>query len=104
MKSINRYKKMAKTVIEVDETIAAQLNALSLEYNQSIDELLRVFLSSRFMSSQHDNKWALALAQRMKEADIEWKNDPDASINSRARYKKHLLEKWQRGQVKNSDE
>jgi hypothetical protein len=48
--------------------------------------------------------WALAVAEGMEAADIQWLDGPEASANRREHFEQHLREQWQRSQPSDADE
>ena len=82
---------MAETVpLMVRADLCERIKALAAERGQSIDELLEDLLSA----DSKPTNWALAFADAVESADVEWVNDPDASIKSSERYKQHVYDKW----------
>lgn len=73
-----------------------RIQALAAERGQSTDEVLDAALPRLTSTPRHN--WALAFVEAMESEDIEWIDDPDASVKSRERYEQHVYEKWLRTQ------
>jgi len=87
------------TTMTVRADLRERLEALAAAQNQSVDEVLENLLPP---PPSGDN-WALAFAEEMESADIDWVIDPEASVKSRERYKQHVYEKWLRTQNQTDD-
>lgn len=87
---------MDNRTITLSADLVDRLEALAENRGRSIDEMVGELLGQYAPSTQ--TNWALAVAEGMEAADIDWIDDPDASVNSREYYKRHLYEKWQRTQ------
>jgi len=77
-----------------------RLQALAAQQGQSVDEVLEHLLPP----PPTEENWALAFAQDMEAADIDWVNDPNASVKSRDHYQQYVYEKWLRTQNPQTDE
>ena len=87
------------TTMTVRSDLRERLEALAAAQNQSVDEVLENLLPP---PPTREN-WALAFAEEMEAADIDWVIDPEASVKSRERYKQHVYEKWLRTQNQTDD-
>ena len=87
------------TTMTVRADLRERLEALAAAQNQSVDEVLETLLPP----PATEENWALAFAEEMETADIDWIVDPEASVKSRERYKQHVYEKWLRTQNQTDD-
>ncbi len=87
---------MTNRTITLEADLATRLEMLAEQQGRSLDEMLAELIGYHAPASS--GNWALAVAEAMEQADIEWIDDSDASANSRAHFNQHLLEKWQHSQ------
>ncbi len=87
---------MDHRTITLPTDLVTRFETLANQQGRSLDELFAELLNNYAPTS--GGNWALAVAAGMETADIDWIDDPDASANSRALYKRHLDEKWKRTQ------
>ncbi len=92
---------MANRTITLRSDLVERLEALAIRQGRSLDEVFSELLASQMPEA--GKNWALAVAEAMETADINWLDDPDASRNSREHFKRHLQEKWQRTQNSDGD-
>jgi len=85
---------MNHRTITLPADLVARFEVLAEQQGRSFDELFAELLSTYAPTS--GSNWALAVATGMEAATIDWIDDPDASVNSRQRFKQHLNEKWKR--------
>ncbi len=85
----DRTIRLRSDLVERLETLAErQGRSLDDMGNELLEELLNTYAPSA------SGNWALAVAQGMEAADIDWIDDPDASVNSREHFQRHLREQW----------
>jgi hypothetical protein len=82
---------MTDRTILLRADVVERLEALAQgrNLNDVLDDLLQRAVQ------QPSNNWALAVSEGMEAADIEWLDEEDASEQSRARYREHVLKRWQ---------
>jgi hypothetical protein len=84
---------MSNRTISLRSDLVDRLETLAEQQGRSLDEVFSELLGSYASTPTSGGNWALALAEAMEAADIEWIDDPDASINSRANFKRYLSQK-----------
>jgi metal-responsive CopG/Arc/MetJ family transcriptional regulator len=87
---------MDQRTITLPADLVERFETLANQQGRSLDELITELLNSYAPASS--NNWALNVALGMEAADIDWIDDPDASVNSRKAYKEYLEEKRKRNQ------
>lgn len=92
---------MTDRAIMLRSDLVERLEALAGQQGRTIDEVLNELLNS--YAPVGSGNWALAVAEGMEAADIDWIDDPDASVNSRAHFERHLRERWEKTQSEGSD-
>ncbi|MBL8156594.1 MAG: ribbon-helix-helix protein, CopG family [Anaerolineae bacterium] len=92
---------MTNRTITLRADLVERLEKLAERQGRSLDEVFGEILG-HYLPAPGGNNWALAVAEHMEQADIAWSDDPDASLNSRQHYERHLHEKWQR--IQNADD
>lgn len=96
---------MTDRTITLRSDLVERLEALAGQQGRTIDdvgnELLGEMLNSYAPVS--GGRWALAVSEAMEAADIDWIDDPDASVNSRDDFERHLREQWERTQSDDRD-
>jgi len=97
---------MTDRTITLRSDLVERLETLAERQGRSLDdvgnELLEELLNTYAPTAS--GNWALAVAEGMEAADIDWIDDPDASVNSREHFQHHLREKWQRTQKADEDD
>ncbi|MBZ0300820.1 MAG: hypothetical protein K8J31_13805 [Anaerolineae bacterium] len=93
---------MTDRTITLRSDLVERLEALAQRQGRSLDDLFGELLNT-YAPVQSGN-WALAVAEGMEAADIDWIDDPDASANSRDHFEHHLREKWKRTQNMGGDD
>ena len=83
---------MTTKTITLRADLIERLEALAQSEERSLDDVFTDLLD------RYTSNWALAVAQGMEAANIDWLDDPDASQHSRAHFEQHAFEKWQRTQ------
>ena len=92
---------MTDRIITLRSDLVERLETLAQEQGRSLDDVFGDLLE-QYTPSPGGN-WALAVAEAMEAADIDWRDDPDASTHSRKHFEKHLDEKWQHTQSSDND-
>lgn len=92
---------MTDRTITLRADLVERLEALAQRQGRSLDEVFGELLNT--YAPAKSGNWALAVAEGMEAADIDWINDPDASVNSHEHFERHLREKWQRTQNMSDD-
>jgi predicted transcriptional regulator len=87
---------MTDRTITLRSELVERLEALAGQQGRTVDEVFGELLNS--YAPVGGGNWALAVAEGMEAADIDWIDDPDASVNSRADFERHLRKKWERTQ------
>jgi len=87
---------MKDRTIRLRSDLVERFETLAEREGRSLDEVFSELLNT--YAPTGDGNWALAVAEGMEAGDIDWVDDPDASLNSRERFKNHLREKWERTQ------
>lgn len=89
---------MTHKTITLRDELVERLQQLAQKNGQSVDEAMETLLDYAEPRSQAGN-WALAVAQDMAMADIEWRDDLDLSSRSGAHYQDYLADKWREQQA-----
>jgi predicted transcriptional regulator len=89
---------MGNRTIELRSDLVERLETLAEYQGRSLDEVFGDLLSTYALPPASSNNWALAVAEGMEAADIQWLDDPGASANSCRDFKQHLYEKWRAAQ------
>jgi len=92
---------MTDRTITLRADLVERLETLAERQGRSLDEVFGDMLTT--FAPISSGNWALALAEHMETADIDWIDDPDASLNSRTNFEGHLRESWTRAQVNDDD-
>mgnify|MGYP001178243939 CR=1 FL=1 len=92
---------MTNRTITLRSDLVERLEMLAERQGRSLDDVFGELLGTYAPTS--GGNWALAVAEGMEAADIDWIDDPDASVNSREEFERHLREKWQRTQNTGGD-
>lgn len=92
---------MTDRTITLRSDLVERLEALAGQQGRTIDDVFGELLNS--YAPVGGGNWALAVAEGMEAADIAWIDDPDASVNSRNDFERHLREQWERTQSDDSD-
>lgn len=87
---------MIGRTITLRSDLVERLETLAERQGQSLDEAFGELLNAYAPAA--GGSWALAVAEGMEAADIDWIDEPDASLNSGAHFWQHLREKWERTQ------
>ena len=87
---------MTDRTITLRSDLVERLEALAQRQGRSLDDVFGDLLNT-YVPVQSGN-WSLAVAEGMEAADIDWIDDPDASVSSREHFRQHLHEKWRRTQ------
>ncbi len=93
---------MAERTISLRSDLVERLEAIADRQGRSVDEVFGDLLGQ--YAPPEDRNWALAVAVGMEAAEIDWIDDPDASVNTRAEFSRYLQEKWQRTQQTAEDD
>jgi predicted transcriptional regulator len=91
---------LAAKTITLRADLVERLERLARAQGRTLDDVFGDLLDQ--YAPPTGNNWALALAEGMEEADIDWQNEPLASEHSREHFDQHAFRKWQRAQ--NADE
>jgi predicted transcriptional regulator len=85
---------MTDKTITLDAELVERLEALAhgRDLNVVLAELLR------HNPETPGRNWASALIEGMEAAEIDWLDEPDASITSRTHFEQELRERWLRTQ------
>ena len=96
---------MTDRTITLRSDLVERLEALAGQQGRTIDDVSNELLGKMLNSYAPvtSRNWALAVAEGMEAADIDWIDDPDASVNSRVDFERHLREQWERTQSDDSD-
>jgi predicted transcriptional regulator len=87
---------MTERTITLRADLVERLESLAQAQGRSIDDVFGELLQQ--YPSPAAGNWALAVAEGREAADIDWRDEPDASEHSREHFERHLREKWQRTQ------
>lgn len=93
---------MTDRTITLRSDLVERLETLAERQGRSLDDVFGELLNTYAPSAS--GNWALAVAEGMEAADIDWIEDPDASVNSREHFQHHLREKWERTQKVDGDD
>lgn len=93
---------MTAHTISLRIDLIKRLRTLADHQGRSVDEVIGDMLDT-YAPQPGNSNWAVAVAEGMRAADIDWIDDPDASVNSRAHFKDYLFEQWQRTQQMDED-
>ena len=86
---------MSDRTITLPADLVFSLEKLALQQGRSLDELVIALLRESGPLPSGTGNWALAVAENMEQADITWKDEPDASTTSREAFRRHLDQKRQ---------
>ncbi|MCL4251917.1 MAG: hypothetical protein KJ065_27445 [Anaerolineae bacterium] len=75
-----------------------------LAQGRTLDEVVGEILEQAVPPRSGNKNWALAVAEAMEAADIDWIDEPDASARSREHFEQQAYEKWQRTQTSDIDD
>lgn len=91
---------MTDRTITLRPDLVERLETLAERQGRSLDDLGNQLLGEMLntYAPTAGGNWALAVAEGVEAADINWIDDPDASLNSRAHFQQHLRERWERTQ------
>ena len=92
---------MTDRTITLRSDLVERLEALAGQQGRTIDDVFGEILNSYVPVG--GGSWALTVAEGMEAAAIDWIDDPDASVNSRHDFERHLREQWERTQSDDSD-
>ncbi|MBC6956113.1 MAG: hypothetical protein IT298_10085 [Chloroflexi bacterium] len=87
---------MTDRTITLRSDLVERLETLAERQGRSLDDVFSELLNTYAPAAS--GNWALTVAEGMEAADIDWIDDDDASLNSRAYFQQHLREKWERMQ------
>ncbi len=93
---------MTDRTITLRSDLVERLETLAERQGRSLDDVFGELLNTYAPSAS--GNWALAVAEGMEAADIDWIDDPNASVNSSEHFQRHLREKWQRTQKADGDD
>lgn len=94
---------MTDRTITLPATIVERLEILAEHQGRSVDEVVGDLLNTYAPTPVQANHWALNLAEAMEAAELDWIDDPEASINSRRHFAEHLRQRWERTQALEDD-
>lgn len=93
---------MTDRTITLRSDLVERLETLAERQGRSLDEIFGELLNT--YAPIKSGNWALAVAEGMEAANIDWIDDPDASLNSLAQFQQHLRKKWERTQDGGKDD
>ncbi len=93
---------MTDRTITLRSELVERLETLAERQGRSLDDVFSEILNTYAPTTS--GNWALAVAEGMEAANIDWIDDPNASLNSRAHFQQHLREKWERTQNGGGDD
>jgi len=93
---------MTDRTITLDAELVERLEKLARTQGRSVDAVLADLLGQYKPLSGRN--WVLAVAEGMEAAEIEWRDEPDASERSSEHYKRHLSERWMQSQNADSED
>jgi hypothetical protein len=93
---------MTDRTITLRSDLVERLEMLAERQGRSLDDVFGELLNT--YAPPASGNWAFAVAEGMEAADIDWIDDPDASVNSREHFQRHLREQWQRTQKADRDD
>ena len=79
---------MTDRIITLRSDLVERLEALAQRQGRSLDDVFGELLNT--YAPAKSGNWALAVAEGMEAANIDWIHDPDASVNSRKHFERHL--------------
>lgn len=92
---------MTDRTITLRSDLVERLETLAGQQGRTLDDVFGELLNS--YAPTGSSNWALAVAEGMEAADVAWIDDPDASMNSRDHFERHLREQWEKTQSEGSD-
>jgi hypothetical protein len=84
---------MNARTITLRSDLVDRLEALVRTQGRTMDEVFGELLE-QYTPSPSGHNWALALAEEMENADIDWQDEPSLSAHSREHFEQHAYEKW----------
>ena len=88
---------MNARTITLRSDLVDHLERLARTQGRTMDDVFRDLLAQYTPSPKVDN-WALALAESMEAAEIDWQDEPSLSERSRERFEQRAYQKWRRAQ------
>lgn len=92
---------MAAKTITLRSDLVERFERLARAQGRTLDDVFNDLLEQYTSAGEN---WALALAEAMEEADINWHDEADLSAYSRKNFEQHTYEKWQRTQDADQDD
>jgi hypothetical protein len=92
---------MTDRTITLRSDLVERLEALAGQQGRTIDDVFGELLNS--YAPVGGGSWALAVAEGMEAAALDWIDDTDASMNSRRDFEQYLREQWEPTQSDDSD-
>lgn len=92
---------MSTRTITLPDELVDRLETLARVLGRPLDEVVSDLLEHY---SPTPANWALALAEAMEEADVDWQAESSLSARSREHFEQHQYEQWQRTQTAPDDD
>ena len=92
---------MTDRTITLRSDLVERLETLAQTQGRSMDDVFGELLEQ--YAPPVGGNWALAVAEGMEAADIDWRDEPTASERSREHFERHLREQWRRTQTSDAD-
>lgn len=89
---------MTDKTITLHSELVERLESLAQAKGRTTNDVISELLD-QYAPTENKENWALALAEGMEAADIDWLDDPNASENSREHFEQYLREKWRHTQA-----
>lgn len=89
---------MANRKITLRSEVVERLEEMATQRGESVDMVLSELIGvpSTDVEEAEQESWAVDLAEEMAAADIDWVDDPQASVNSRRHFYEYLEQRAKR--------
>ena len=94
---------MTDRAITLRSDLVERFEELAREQGRSADDLFGEMIERFPRAKNPKNNWLLEAAEEMEAADINWIDDPDASLHSHERFEQYLSELAQRKHDSDTD-
>lgn len=83
---------MTDRMIALSSDLIDRLEEMANEQGRSVNEVLGEMIARSPKAKNPKNNWLVEIAEEMEAADIDWIDDPEASLHSHERFEQYLEE------------